>query len=262
LCDSVKNLDLWILNNSEIEELKEKAQRIVLTDDYAPVEHLLAPVVLKSAMDLLAEKYLDEADKLKEDGKWEESIAKYKDVIDTDPAFSLKAYNGVGMILASQGKLQKAIDTFKSALEYNSRAEVKQSMSNIHYNIGVALQRLGNNEEASEHLNKAIQGYREDLLKKPDSIKIVSRLGNALATVGNFNEATRYFQQAVNLGPHDIKNHLILAQVLAIQQRYDEAIAGLNKAIAFMSHLGNKEAASELQKQLKLIESKKSEQEK
>ncbi|MHC4752818.1 MAG: fused MFS/spermidine synthase [Planctomycetota bacterium] len=246
LCDSVKNLDLWILNNSEIEELKEKAQRIVLTDDYAPVEHLLAPVVLKSAVDLLAEKYFDEADKLKEEGKWDESIAKYKDIINTDPAFSLKAYNGIGMILASQGKLQEAIDAFKSALEYNNKAEVKQSMSNIHYNIGIALQRLDNNEEASEHLNKAIQGYREDLLKKLDSIKIVSRLGNALATVGDFSEATKYFQQAVNLNPYDITNHSTLAQVLAIQQRYDEAIAGLNKAIAFMSHLGNKEAEAEL----------------
>lgn len=256
----VRNLDLWMLSNSEIDTLRKKARGIVLTDNYAPVENLLAPVVLASAVDLLAEEYLAQAKRLKEAGKWNESISKYRDVIGADPGLSIQAYNEIGMILAGHSKLPEAIEAFKSALEYDRTAEVKQSMSNIHYNIGIALQRSGGNDEASVHLHKAIEGYREDLAKDPDSAKIAGRLGNALATVGNLNEAASYFQQAVNLDPHSVNNHSMLAQALAIQERYDEAIAGLKKAIAFMLRTSNKEAAAELQKLIEFVELKKSKQ--
>ncbi|MHC4631157.1 MAG: fused MFS/spermidine synthase [Planctomycetota bacterium] len=229
----VKNLDLWILSGACLEALKGKARggtplhgnRIVLTDDYAPVENLLAPVVLQSAIDLLTEKYRTQAEELERSGKPDQSIAKYKDIISADPTLSTGAYSysKIGAILAGQGKLEEAMDAFKSALEYNDRAEFKQSMSNVHYNMGVVLQRLGSNDEAFEYMQKAVQGYRKDLAKTPDSAKTVSRLGNALAGVGNFSEATGYFQQAVNLNPYDTKNHSTLAQALIIQERYDEA---------------------------------------
>ncbi len=217
-------------------------------------------MVLESAVDLLTEKYRAQAEELERTGKWEQSISKYKKIISADPTLSVEAYNEIGTILAGQGKFEEAVDAFKSALEYNRKAEIKRSMSNIHFNIGVALQRLGRNDEASEHLHKAIQGYREDLAKSPDSAKIASRLGNALAEAGNFNEATKCFQQAVNLNPYDIKNHSMLAQALVIQERYDEAIAGLKEAVSFMLHIGDKETAVKLQQHLELVEFKKSKQ--
>ena len=260
----VKNLDLWILSSACLEVLRGKARGIVLTDDYAPVENLLAPVVLQSAIDLLTEKHRAQAQELERRGKPDQSISKYKDIISADPTLSTGAYSysKIGAILAGQGKLEEAMDAFKSALEYNDRAEFKQSMSNVHYNMGVVLQRLGSNDEAFEYMQKAVQGYREDLAKSPDSAKIVSRLGNALVGVGNFSEATGYFQQAVNLNPYDTKNHSTLAQVLVIQERYDEALTGLKEAVSFMLRIGDKEAAAELQKHLELVEFRKSKQKK
>jgi len=260
----VKNLDLWILSSACLEALKEKARGILLTDDYAPVENLLTPVVLESAIDLLTEIYRAQAEELEGREKWDETIAKYKDIISADHTLSTGAYSysKIGMILARQGKLEEAMDAFKSALEYNDRAEFKQSVSNVHYNMGVVLQRLGSNDEAFEYMQKAVQGYREDLAKSPDSAKIVSRLGNALVGVGNFSEATGYFQQAVNLDPYDTKNHSTLAQVLVIQERYDEALTGLKEAVSFMLRIGDKEAAAELQKHLELVELRKSKQKK
>jgi len=98
----------------------------------------------------------------------------------------------------------------------------------------------------------------EDLAQKPDSAKIVSRLGNVLAEVGNFSEATKYFQLVVKLNPYDVNNHSTLAQALVIQERYDEAITALlKKAVGFMLHIGEKETVVKLQKYLELIESKK-----
>ena len=260
--EQVKNLDLWVLSNFEIDALRQKARGIVLTDDYAPVENLLAPVVLASARDLLAEEYLAQAEQLKVKEQWDECILKFGDVISIDPELSIKAYNEIGMIEAGRGRLAEAINAFKGALEYNEKAEVRQSMSNINFNIGVAIQRLGDNNQAVTYLQNAIKGYREDFAKEPDSAKIAARLGNALATVGNFTEAAEYFRQAVNLDPLDIGNHSMLAQALAIQGHYDEAIAELQKAIEFMSKAGNEEVVGQLKKLLELVELKKTDQKK
>jgi tetratricopeptide (TPR) repeat protein len=260
--EQVRKLDLWVLSDSEIETLRRKARGIVLTDDYAPVENLLSPVVLASARDLLAEEYLAQAERLKTNEKWEECILKFEDVIKVDPAMSIQAYNERGMIEAGRGRPADAIEAFKSALEYNEKAEVRQSMSNIHYNIGIAFQRLGDSEQAATHLQNAVRGYREDFAKEPGSAKIAGRLGNALATVGNFTEAAQYFRQAVNLDPFGIGNHSMLAQALAIQGRYDEAIAELQKAIGFMSQTGNDEAAGQLKKLLEIVELKQADQKK
>jgi spermidine synthase len=54
--EPAKGSDLWKLNDSDIEILREKSHRIVLTDDYAPVENMLAPVVQQSTVSFLLEK--------------------------------------------------------------------------------------------------------------------------------------------------------------------------------------------------------------
>jgi tetratricopeptide (TPR) repeat protein len=241
--------------------LKNKAGRIVLTDDYAPVENFMTPVVLESAMDLLAEEYLNQAEQLEKEEKWEESISKYRDVISVDPRLSIKAYNEIGMILAARDESREAVEAFKGALEYNQKSEEKQSVSNINYNIGIALQRLGDDESAT-YLHAAIEGYREDLAKKPNSVKTASRLGNALASVGDFDQAIEYFRQAVNMNPVDVQNHSTLAQALVIQGRYDEAIAGLKRAVTFMLRIGHEEDAIKLKEHLERVELKKSRREK
>ena len=148
----VAGLNLWILNDSEIETLIRKGRGIVLTDDYAPVENMLAPVVRQSAISSLPNKYLERALKLESQGKLDESLAIYKEIIKVDPTKSIMAYNNMGQILARQGKWQEAIDAAKSAIEYNEKAKVKHSMSDMYFNIGLALKKLGRNEEASEYM--------------------------------------------------------------------------------------------------------------
>ncbi|MFH1717261.1 MAG: fused MFS/spermidine synthase [Planctomycetota bacterium] len=256
--EPVKNLDLWILSDSDVETLKAKAGGLVLTDDYAPVENLLAPVVLKDAVDLLTGKYRSQAEMLIREGKWEEGISMYRDIIRADPTSSMEAYNKIGMILADRGRLKESIEAFRSALEYSRAAGLKQSLSNIYYNMGVISQRLGDDTQAARYLNEAIRGYRQDLTENPDSARIAGRLGNALAAVGNFSEATTYFRQAVTLDPYDARNHSILAQALVAQGRDGEAIEGLKNAVAFMLRTGNEQLAAELQKYLESIQSGKS----
>jgi spermidine synthase/Flp pilus assembly protein TadD len=255
--EAVKSLDLWILSNSDIETLREKAHRIVLTDNYAPVENLVAPAVRERAMYLRAAKYLEQAEKLGQEGKWDKSISRCKDVISTYPAMSVKAYLEMGWVLANQGRWEEAISAAKSALEYNEKAKVKQSMSSAYNNIASAFKKLGKNDEAAQYMRNAIEGYRQDLAKYPDSVETVRRLGNILAENGNFSEATKYFQQAVNMDPFDVKNHSLLVKALAIQKRYDEATKQLHKGIRLMRDNGQKDDAVTLERLLELVESQK-----
>jgi tetratricopeptide (TPR) repeat protein/MFS family permease len=260
LHERTKDLDLWILNDSEIKTLREKARGLVLTDDHAPVENLLAPVALQDAIDLLVNKYREQAEELLREGNWQQSISCYRDIIAVDPASATEAYNKIGMVLAGRDRFNEAIEAFRQAIEYSRRAGIKQSISNIHYNMAVVAERAGNKDEALTYFREAIQGYRGDLAENPDSARIAGRLGNALAAIGNFGEATMYLQQAVTLNPYDVKNHSMLAHVLAVQGRYDNAIAELTGAIAFMRQAGDEAGAAELQKHLESIESRKSRQ--
>jgi tetratricopeptide (TPR) repeat protein len=248
--------NLWILNDSEIETYIRKGRGIVLTDDYAPVENMLTPVVRQSAETFLLSKYLEQIRELGIQGKMDESIAVYKEIIKADPTKSVKAYDRMVQILAGQGKWQEVFDAAKSAIEYNERAKVKDSVSDIYYYAGLASKNLGRNNEASEYLHKAIRGYREDSAKNPGSTRTLIDLGNALAETGQFGEATQYFQQAIDINPLETESRIMLASALFAQQRYDDAIAALKKAIASFSNAGNEKAVAELQRHLQFIEEK------
>jgi tetratricopeptide (TPR) repeat protein len=256
----VAKLNLWILNNSEIETLKRKGRGVALTDDYAPVENMLAPVVRQSAIGSLPNRYMERAIKLENQGKLDESLEMYKEAIKLDPAKSITAYNSIGQILASQGKWQQSIDAAKSAIEYNEKAGGKHSMADMYFNIALASEKLSRNEDASEYLHKAIEAYQKDLAQEPNIVKTLRNLGNALVKAGRSSEATEYLQQAVDREPFKVENHLSLADALSEQQRYDEAITVLKKAIDFFSNIRTEKAIMTmgvLQKHLWSIEDKK-----
>ncbi|HEW79538.1 MAG TPA: tetratricopeptide repeat protein [Phycisphaerales bacterium] len=253
-------LDFWYLNDSEMETIRQRSRGILMTDDYVPVENMLAPVVQQSAIDLLAGKYREQAKELKRQGKLEQSIAKYEELIKLDPTMSILAFNEIAFIQAKQGNLEAAAGTFRQALEYNERADFKDNMANIHVSLGTVLKQLGRSEQSTEHYKKGIEGYRTELAQNPDSLRTWVRLGDTLATIGNFNEASVCFSKAIALNPAILANHIKLVQSLEFQGRYDEAITALKKAISLASHYGRKESIAQLERYLELVEFRKSKQ--
>ncbi|GAG54291.1 unnamed protein product, partial [marine sediment metagenome] len=252
------DVDIWHLDDTEINTAIQKSGGIILTDDYVPVENLLAPVVLDSAIDLLTEKYLEKAKKLRKEGKWDKSISIYKYIISIDPILSPNMYNEIAKIKVQQGKLIEATEAFHKAIEYNEQAEFKTSVAGIHLNLGLLLKELGQPEEAREQFRKAIEGFRKELTKNPNSLKSIISLGITLVEVRELSEAIKYLQQAVNMDPFGVQNHLMLAQTFVIQERYDEAIKQLRSSIAFMLENGQNNDATQLQSFLDSIESEES----
>jgi tetratricopeptide (TPR) repeat protein len=251
-------LDFWYLNDSEMETIRQRSGGTLLTDDYAPVENLLAAAVSQGARDMLAEKIIKQAEELARQGKSDASIAKYRKILRIAPFLSIKAYHDIAIIKAKDGKLEEAAEAFQKAIEYNAKSDFKDNMANTHVSLGTVLKQLNRPKQAAEHFNKAIEEYRNDLQKNPRAIKMWVRLGDVLATIGNFKEASECFSKAIELNPADLGNHIKLAQSLELQGRYDEAITALKKAIAVTTRYGQKEVAAQLQRYLELVEFRKS----
>jgi predicted membrane-bound spermidine synthase len=183
--DYQKGIRVWHLGESEIEYLKEKSRGIILTDDYAPVENMLAPVVRQSAKEILARKYLEQAEKLKSQSNWDQSIKKYLEALELNPSMSLKAYNEIGLIQASQGNLQEAERAFQSAIAYHQKSGAKEKViASIHLNLGIVLQRMNRPQEARQQFAKAAEEFRIELAENPNEAPLKSKRGAALDPAG------------------------------------------------------------------------------
>jgi tetratricopeptide (TPR) repeat protein/MFS family permease len=251
-----KNLRLWVLNDAEIQHLKEKSHGIILTDDYAPVENLLTTAVRSSSKEFLAIRYIEDAQKLKKQGKLDEAIANYRKAVQTEPAVLIKAYNDMALVLAEQGNLEEAIEAFRKVLAYNEQSGSKDDMANVHHSLCTALQRLGKVQDASDECDKAVEEYQQRLTKTPDDVKTLANLGDLLAGNGKFGEAAVYFQKAVNLKPADLTNQFNLIQALEFAGQLDRAVEANQKAIGFFSQYNQEYAVAQLRQYLELLEVK------
>lgn len=254
-----EKLPLWILSDSEIEPLKTKSKRIVLTDNYAPVENLLAPVVRRGASDEINEEYHRVAEKLKDVGKLEESVAVFQNLAEIIPERRGNTYKEIALIRQQQGQLDKAVDAFKKAIEYNEKTGYIETKANftadIQLCLGLLFKEMKHHREAQEYFHKAIKEFQKALSRDPDLTSAIAGMGVALAELGQQEEALKYLQRAVNLEPSNAENQFMLAKMLAKQNRYDEAIATLNKAKEVISKEDDEEAFSELQEFLAEVES-------
>jgi spermidine synthase len=243
---SQKVTDLWVLNSSEMDSLRTRAHGMVLTDDYAPVDDLLAPVAVEVGKRLLVRRYLAQARRLQDSQKYDESISIFRKAAHMYPEFTVTAYDSIGSMLAIEGRWQEAIDAGNFAIRYNDIAVIKEDVAAIYCSVGVVLKKIGRNKEAAAYFDKAIEGFGADLKQAPDNIDIIIALGNALTEKGDFVQAAEYYQQAVDKDPYDANNHLLLAQVLVTQGLYEPATEELQEGIHLMEDNGQKDGAAQL----------------
>jgi tetratricopeptide (TPR) repeat protein/MFS family permease len=255
---STEPLEFWHLDKSDMAQLKINSGNIFLTDNYAPVENLIASVVRQSSVNFLIGKYLEDAKNLVKQGKIEESLRRYQDLLRVDPAGATKTYNDMGMLLSGQGKIWEAIEMFRKALQADEKAQIKSEVAGIHHDLGLLLKRVGRPKEAKEQFNKAIDLYRRGLIKYSNSPEVHGSLGDALAENGEFEEASTFFAKAVSLNPVNPAMHMKLVQSLEYQGRFDEAIAASRKAYQILNQRKQTEAAAQFENYTKYFEHKKS----
>lgn len=158
-----KRQNLWHLSESDMQRLREKNNGLVLTDDYAPIESLVCPVVQADAISFLCVEYFDEAKELFQQGELDACLRKYREIIDIAPTMSVQAYNEMGMILFERRKWMEAAEAFESCLKYIAQEKLITNTGNIHYNLAEALNGGGNIKRAYEEFQRAIEEYRREL---------------------------------------------------------------------------------------------------
>jgi spermidine synthase/Tfp pilus assembly protein PilF len=252
--EQLANTSLRVLDDIDLAALEAKGGQTILDDDYGPVENFMAPLVRQASAAETAEKYIRQAEELNTAGRWEKAVSKYRLAIRTCPAYSLGVNYLMGLILADHGKLTDAAAAFRSSLAQSEVEESKVIMPTLHYNLGLVLKKLGDADGASQHFASAIELLRAEAAGNGGSAETFSRLGQVEAASGNMQEATLYFEQALNRDPDNITHHLAVVEALAAQGQYEEAMQRLDKGIQYMLSKGRKEEADQLEKLGRRIE--------
>jgi tetratricopeptide (TPR) repeat protein/predicted membrane-bound spermidine synthase len=250
---------IWLLNEAELEQLKGKSRGLVLTDDYAPVENLLAPVVRKEATEALAKrkeiiarqenipkarKIAAEIEELAVQNKADEVFEKLRNL---EPALASYCVQILASNLAVRAKSPDG-KTYKAAA----------GLADLYYDLGIKLTKLGKKPEGMLQLRLAEQAYRQQLAINPNSEQAHSHLGGILFLLGGDSaQIVRHFQRAAELNPLAAQNQFNLIMALEAAGKIDQAIIAAQKAIKLMQDNAQDQAAKQLQQYLQRLNSKK-----
>jgi len=173
-------------------------------------------------------------------GKLEEAIQHYHEVFRIDPNY-VKAYHNLGNALLSQGKLEEAIGQYRQALRINPA----YSSSMLHNNLGIALAEQGRIKEAIGHFR---EGLRKDPTH-PNNAWVHTNLGNLLVIQGEFEMAIEHYRVALKLVPELAEAHERLGRLLTQYGEREEAIQHLEEALRIMKS-GNASNTRKIEKRV------------
>lgn len=245
--DYDERLKFRLLDRAEVVRLKERSDYRLLTDDYAPVETLLASTSRQGAEERLARRYLWEAERLRAQQQYEPSAQRYKQASELDPALAIEAWNGVGVMRLTRGDLPGAAEAFRRVIGHEDGAGSQtMAVASAHMNLGIVLIRTGRRADARTPLTEAAKWFRVDLARNPDSVVSWDWLGDTLALAGDLKGASEAFDRAMALEPKNLAYYEKLAKVLEEQHRYDEAIAVAKKHIALLKEMGQRDVAVQM----------------
>ncbi len=159
-------------------------------------------------------------------GRYDEAIALYKKVIDTNPGYSklYKAYNNLGVAYHDIGKLDEALAVYKKAVA------LKPDYADMHYNIGLVYRDMGRHEEA-------IASYKRAIGTNPASADadMYNVLGISYSELARTKEAIASFKRAIEIDPTYKDPYSNLGRLYMSLGRKEEAQALFKKAESLKS---------------------------
>jgi spermidine synthase/Tfp pilus assembly protein PilF/MFS family permease len=240
-----------LLAPARIEELRIRTGRRVLTDDHAPVENLLAPVVNTWRMDP-GEYHLDRARQLLAADRLQAATEHARRALATRPDW-IDARRVLASGLLRQGNLDGAAEQLRRA------GESPEAGPEVFIELGEVLERSGSpvealaafqravalgprSSEAHERLGR-VQLERRDLsaavatLRRaveldPSSTAARYNLGLAYAYGNDLLAAIEQWREAIRLDPQRADAHHNLITALRLTGRHDEARAAQGAAEA------------------------------
>lgn len=198
----------------EVREQKPEVALALLNDGMARLDRDLEPH--EHALHRLVLRY-NRAQVYGGMGRLEDALADYSHVVERDPNFPEHHFN-VGNILRRLGRDEEAIAAYREALR------LSPPFPEAYYNIADARLALGDTEGAIADF-----GYVVEL----DPKHVDARLNRAglLLAAGDVDGAWRDVAAALELAPDNAHLLCLKGQVLAEQERYDEAAEALAQAV-------------------------------
>ncbi len=235
------DLYLWILSSSEIQKLIANAKNIILTDDFSPVENLLAPMAHQISVDFLTEKYEEKANRYIQTGAYEKAIKTYEKIIENEPLESIRAYKRIAELYGKINRLREAAEALQKAVHYNEQSSYKTNIAGVYLDLALLKKQFGEIEQAKIYARKAVENFEKILSHNPDSANTLFTLAIACEESGYHLKAVDYLTRARDSEPNNIKLHIALFRLLLSQGKPDEAWRQLNASAEYMKSIGNHE---------------------
>ena len=141
---------------------------------------------------------------------WEDTIAKSPN--------KAPAYNGLGLALVLQDRLEEASQEFQHAITLEPRG------GQPYVNLGYVYSQQGN-------LDKAIEFYQKAIPLNPKILpEIYNNLGLTYLNQGKMEESEKYLRRAIELRPHNAAPHYNLGLYFEKKGDIDQAISYQEKA--------------------------------
>jgi tetratricopeptide (TPR) repeat protein len=196
---------------------------ILLTDDYAPVDNLVAPLHLEERFGLSkAEEHYNVGVELESQGRLKEAIAEYDKTLHLDPNFAL-AYNNRGAAYANLGQFQRAIQDYDEAIRLDPQYTL------AYYNRGLAHANLG-------QFQQAIQDYDEAIRLNPQDAWTYYDRGNAYYDLGQLERAIQDYDEAIRLNPEYAEAYYNRGVAYKEQGKNAEALADFEKFVSMTNN--------------------------
>lgn len=126
-------------------------------------------------------------------------------------------FNSAGIALR-MGDYESAIASLKKALKLlNKKVVPSETLSDYHYNLGIAYYKSGNRGEALENFQKAAS-------LNPDSCRNCYNLAVVLDESGNTDEAIKVLRKVISLQQDFVEAYSNLGILLSNQNRHHEAL--------------------------------------
>ncbi|MDH3717174.1 MAG: tetratricopeptide repeat protein [Planctomycetota bacterium] len=146
-----------------------------------------------------------------------------------------------GVAYEKLGIWDQAIQHYRQAIQFRPRDVV------AHINLGVVLSHSGQADEA-------LKAYRRALQIDPANVNVLSNFGVTLAQQKQFNEATQHLQRATELDPHALHVWENLTLVYADAGQYRDAINTARQAATVARKLGYEERARQIEQKIREYE--------
>ena len=156
----------------------------------------------------------------------EEAESQFREALRLRPDDFPQAHNNLGTTLLALDRFDEAIGQYRNALALRPNDRVIQG------NLSLAWTKKANALQAAGRLDETIAACREALRMNPDFVEAHGLLADALAGQRSFEEAIPHYRAFIKARPGDVNAWTGLGVASVLSGRGDDAIAAFRSAAA------------------------------